>query len=1342
MTSQRSSPQLLRSNSSNDDFLTRSRHNTVLSTSFVSTRKLEEQPSTPMTPLGTRRTRSGTIKSISNLKHDIHHVQQDLIRLRKSKEDAEKRRESATVDIYPGNYSQEHLQRHSMVLQSKDQLRKLDQQIKKSGDLLTTLRYRLDSTSSAATEDTARSAVASHPSFLRKDPKKLSESALTNDSATEDDADEVMSPPVSESESASLEGFGDIRNVQSEALVSKPSSREAKASKEHATWLVGDYLQSLEDRNSPKEVVVAKANDLVSLLKQNPTIKFDLVLPAFSNSIQELMLSEDEVTVSAAYRICRYLITGPEFIQKLRKLHLEPLLVISLAKSNASQIERLQAMKLIRAFLEYDAGLSIGIAQAVISCVEKSDDKLMEVAILTLLELCYIKPALVKRCGGMRVLQSIIAENPLSPLSPFILDSILDLMTFQDTRQNFIDCFNASFTLATLADSQVKLNLSIDKLQASINLICKFLKNYNGLILFSQDNFRPFKELFAFFQFPSLSGYLVDLFLDVLRIKPLAYPEKKKTSQVLKMTQSHFQSEVAPINQYMGLLTNILYKLHFIDNLVPLLSRRPATKMDTGLAAKTRYLITEYCIISTNLAGLRPSASADLLFPEHGAFQNVFTQVFQYEKVTNKLNKNRNTIGMTELGSINNILGFSERSKREALVSQVDEVRFKKMVFDTRVLQTKDFSLWNWGILLDLIEGPLLSPKRLEDLAKTTKFFRRLLVFYRPMRYRFSKINRNSRLAGRCVHVGCNLIKTLTSTAEGIRILNDDTKLLPQIASLLFKAMEGQTSGNVFSEQHLAKSVCSGYFKIIGAFSENARGCKTLEKWNIFTVIYKMFQNTSTLATSYLLCILPELDIVYSYHTRTILSKALVHPLEKVRVESTNLLGARLQKTAFESNSSPRSIELEKFLLELVIRQLYDLSPTVVAAADKILYGYCALQDWPPNVDTQRHHLLNQLIFIRSPILLEFLKTSVGFKQLNDIGFVATEREKWLNGKNREYVGRVEEFIQKEMLNPLGPTSQMSTSKRRLPMHFFHSLASTEEGVALIAQKGDFVAIVNTIKQYKYNRCPDLTVEEHLELKAALWCCGYIGSTIAGIQLLDTYSVSTDIAHISFAASSTTIKFTAFYALGLIASTDEGCEILDELGWSCSLNVQGVPLALAFPKNIGQFLSFPEINGRRVIFKSNSEGGSPGASPTLEPVLMDLDLLLQSKAELENTMGDEQEEVQAEVDRQARNLEMFKSQLIQTTGDELADKVMRAVSKLNNHILSNAAAKEITELLSTYGPARFESGEVFSRALTLMEQFRFKPQARRFLCETLVSKKTLVAVIKRERKKVRRKEAG
>ena len=57
---------------------------------------------------------------------------------------------------------------------------------------------------------------------------------------------------------------------------------------------------------------------------------------------------------------------------------------------------------------------------------------------------------------------------------------------------------------------------------------------------------------------------------------------------------------------------------------------------------------------------------------------------------------------------------------------------------------TKDHNKWNFETLLDLIEGPLLNPKRMEEAIKLSRrFLRRLMNFFHPFNHRFSDIERN-----------------------------------------------------------------------------------------------------------------------------------------------------------------------------------------------------------------------------------------------------------------------------------------------------------------------------------------------------------------------------------------------------------------------------------------------------------------------------------------------------------------------------------------------------------------------------------------------------------------------
>lgn len=93
--------------------------------------------------------------------------------------------------------------------------------------------------------------------------------------------------------------------------------------------------------------------------------------------------------------------------------------------------------------------------------------------------------------------------------------------------------------------------------------------------------------------------------------------------------------------------------------------------------------------------------------------------------------------------------------------------------------------------LNEVISGPLLNSKRLDEAIKGTKFMKRLLSFYRPFKYRFCEI-RNTKPNQRYVDTGVALFRTLLQTAEGVRFLGEN-KILKQISLCL-----GQLVSNDF----------------------------------------------------------------------------------------------------------------------------------------------------------------------------------------------------------------------------------------------------------------------------------------------------------------------------------------------------------------------------------------------------------------------------------------------------------------------------------------------------------------------------------------------------------------
>lgn len=1329
------------------------RHNLVLSTSFISTKRLESAPPSPASPLQGRFPRNSISKALVGIKSEINQLQLQLQQTKKNKIEAERIRDSAPSEIYKGEYSTDHLQKHSMRIRANTQIRELDKSMKKTEKQITELKKQLEQakkvnetggkTSRLNIRHNSSSSVLTDSindplkESLRSDitPEENARNCYENGQLSGDNDIEEENDYDLEQESRNQE---ELESISQTSLKKKYPSDELPSGTnfETATWLISDFMQSLQDTNMTADYVLKKANGLVSLLKEHPDIRRNLVLSSFMGSIQSLLLSEDKIIVSSAYRVCRYLLDSAEFADWLIKLRLDAFVVISLAKDSVYQVEREQALRLVRAFSDFHANIPRGIVQAIISCVEKQDDPLRNMALETLLELCFLNPEVVSECHGMHVFEAILREYTLFPLASIILDAILQLMSAHSTRQYFLNDFNISVLFTIFSDSNTKSSLNVEKMQNGTLLIAKALKDYNGLMLFSMNNFQPLRELLSFFQVPLCAPYLVDIFLDVLRIKKISYGSPRSS---YKLTPSHFCKESMLLNQYVALIVLVMYKSNFVSFIGKLLNRYEIEEINATLLAKARYLLSEYMNLAMNLLSEDTSFANELL-PFYK--KTYYNETFEFGKIFNAMNKKRNTLGMAAIDVGKNVLNISQSIKETTMGRKVDDMEFRRMVYDSKVLQTKNFASWNWNVIQELLEGPLLNPKQLDELVKSTKFIRRLLIFYRPLRLRFANVDKGTRLSQRYVQVGCHFFRMLTSTSVGMKILADDTKIIPQLTSLLFRAMEGNTTDNIVDANTLKTKVVGGYFKFVGVLTESQNGVSYLKKWNFFTIMYKMFENRYPISLNFLLLILPELDLRCSGHCRTIMGKALVYPDENIRVKATEYLGRKLKSLHNNASNGVKMDDngsLQGFFMEMLTRQLYDLSPKVVAVADQALYDWIVTEELSSNMGSFLRTSLRQLVFIRSPILFELMSTPFGFQILNEINFIQDERSSWLEKKNIEYVSLAEDFLSSsEHSSNFSPLKRVNQGGR-LPHHFYESLAKTEEGIAMICRSDDLIEFINVIKTFKADLDNQVkqTVESKTAIKSALWCVGYIGSTELGVGLLDNYSLVEDIIQLAYGASETSVRFIAFLALGLTSKTKEGCEILDEMGWSCCLNVQGTPIGATYPDHLDWFLSYnekrwsciEEYKDEKIEFDITN-GDIIDSVP---PIALNLEHLLKERNNVDNIQDDGYfQDLIKSTERQC--LEESLLQRNEFDENDLVERVLDAVSKLGNHILSNTAIKEITEMNLEYGSKLLESEIMFIKVMNMMSLYRFKPHVRKFLCGLFINKRALANVIRHDRK--------
>jgi rapamycin-insensitive companion of mTOR len=105
-----------------------------------------------------------------------------------------------------------------------------------------------------------------------------------------------------------------------------------------------------------------------------------------------------------------------------------------------------------------------------------------------------------------------------------------------------------------------------------------------------------------------------------------------------------------------------------------------------------------------------------------------------------------------------------------------DEQKFQAMVKATKIQTEKSWDKWRWDVILELLEGNLITQPRLEALYKN-KFTKRLLKFYLPEKLAFIKLpwNKENLIYAKC---GYLLIKRLVHDKRGRRVLSSEEELI------------------------------------------------------------------------------------------------------------------------------------------------------------------------------------------------------------------------------------------------------------------------------------------------------------------------------------------------------------------------------------------------------------------------------------------------------------------------------------------------------------------------------------------------------------------------------------
>ncbi|KAF9976709.1 hypothetical protein BGZ73_008016 [Actinomortierella ambigua] len=979
---------------------------------------------------------------------------------------------------------------------------------------------------------------------------------------------------------------------------------------------IAEMVTSLRNVQDSPSVRIEHLNHLVKILKQNPNVH-----PGYP--IQDLVSCTVREIRLNAYRCLRFLSGTGEVGPLLKQYKIDFFIIRSLMADQRQEPEKIEALKLVRCFIASKEGMqyiSDGVLRAVISIAEQADDKLRNACLETLGEMVMADPKPIARCGGFRSLLIALTDN-LQDLSDALLQVFLYMLETPETRKYIRQGLDSEMVMSGFTDIYSLGNSYSDRVRASGRIITAMIRSWAGLF----DLFKPKqKELDEYWEAHKELFGLVD----------------------------HHQSIVLTVFLEAGLMEALISLIEDGGR-----NLKPEDQDSQIVERKAILLVSELMQLSARVLPNAKSIQLHSLAPLFTLATNFQDPVLRH--VATNAFRFIDTISRSESGfkperqEVNQ--GQVDRAKIRA-ASQVDEVEFRTMLLDSQVLQTKEVSKWRWPKILEIIQGPLLNPRRLDDAVRGTKFMKRLLAFYRPLNRRYS--SQPATESHSFTRIGCTLLNSLAMTPEGTKFLMHN-KILRLIADGLSQLVpvHGQPGSDpIFSRERMETTMTSGYFEMLGTLCKSKNGLKLLEKFKIFDLYYRLSELRSR--DDVVKKIITTMDYQLDGHPRVILSKIMTSGYKHIRLTATQHLGNVL-RTA--------NHEFSDWGIRLLTTQLYDPSVDVCQMAVKCLDDACSN---PKNLDLliRLRPNLDHLGEAGSPLLLRFLSTSRGFHHLHEMSYIESQMDDWFLSTNRSYMIQTEIRLAKAMeLSRFNPFSadgkfdndaelQLQRARQVILPHFYGELTRTGEGCQLLQMKGHFADYARYIREH-CAECKDPAIIS--ELKSVLWAVGNVGSTTGGLPFLEREDLFKYIVGMAERSKVHSLKGTCFYVLGLLCKTEQGIEILEDYNWEGIVGDDKVPKGLCLPKNLDQFLDVPPWEHYRAPIPA-----------------LDIPLLKE--------------------------------------GNAIEKEILKYIGELTNHILTSGASKALQKLKAEQ-PTYFSSLPLYSAVMEMLGHYHYRLPVRRFI---------------------------
>lgn len=884
---------------------------------------------------------------------------------------------------------------------------------------------------------------------------------------------------------------------------------------ESPSFVLGEILETLERDGMQPDYYVSRANALVELLQRHPTLKYDLAWSIFGLRVQTMLLSESRDVVAAGYRLTRHAMGDRRSLQTIRDLQTDSLVVLSLAKDDKARIEREQALKFVRAFVDVKDGvreLSNAVIRAVISVAEHYEDRLRNMALLTLSEILVRDPHLLVATGGVLPLAEALKDGHYAG-GDALVASFMYLSDTPELRKLLFVSQELEGPFSLFTDN-LNAHASEERLRSGLKSIAGLLNSWQGLFTLSQTGFSSISSLLLSLQHPSplAQDLILDLLFDIFHITPPSWTSsflagrrlttygrvRALPEQVADAAKEAVADDAVERLSLLEHWTSLLLEIFLQCGLIPTVTMLVEEAEEQSIERKATILLAEVQkladrILPPNMSRPIQPLSAVMRLPKDSLILDdeygLQNMVYQLDSVSKTMTRTA-PVARSRGNSTNSQQTVAPPSVQQPTTkypADMNEVDFRELLVASQVLNHVNLLKWRWDIIHDIIAGPLTNRKLFSMAANDSKWLKRMFNCYRPFKYRFCEI-RNTKPNQRYVRTGCLLIKSLLKFPEGVQYLLEN-KLFRQLAECLAQldpASNITSAQPMFSVERVRDTLTGGYFQILGALTGDQHGLAIISRWRMLNMFYHIVDlyDRQDLITS----LLAGLDFTLDSHLRIILSKALTACERPVRIFATRILRKYATQTQQSGDGTSRTSPVAYWALRLLITQLYDPSVDVSEVAVQILQEACDRVEYLEFVVRCRP-ALDHLGEIGAPLLLRFLSSSNGYKYLSGLDYITQEMDDWFLGRNEKYVAVVEASLSRALAYENDPSKRQRSASLTamddeaglitatgaasvvpldrlgdVPPHFYRELVRTPDGCRLLQESGHFEAFTRHIR--------------------------------------------------------------------------------------------------------------------------------------------------------------------------------------------------------------------------------------------------------------------------------------